>query len=208
MKEIAAALVKAQRAFQPALKTSTNPHFRSRYADLAACVEAVIGALNDSGIALIQLTHEHNDGVIVETTFVHESGETFSAGRLFVPAAKGDPQGFGSALTYARRYSLMAACGHAPEDDDGNAGAAAVRKAAGKIDAKVSPTEEAWKSVDPETQRFLRNVARDVTAAMPDSDKALSLLEMADLDNDRKAALWHLLDSTTRSAIKRAKESA
>ena len=54
---------------------------------------------------------------------MHESGEQFSSGPLHVPAAKADPQGYGSALTYARRYSLMAACGIAPEDDDGNAGA-------------------------------------------------------------------------------------
>ncbi len=121
MKEIASALVKAQRQFGPALKSSNNPHFRSKYADLAACVEAVIDGLNSNGIALLQPTHECADGVIVETLFVHESGETMSAGKLHVPAVKNDPQGYGSALTYARRYSLMAACGIAPEDDDGNA---------------------------------------------------------------------------------------
>ena len=123
MQKIATALVKAQLAFAPALKTSTNPHFRSRYADLAACVEAVIDSLNANGIALIQKTHDSDNGVAVETLFVHESGETMSGGILHVPAAKHDPQGYGSALTYARRYSLMAACGIAPEqalDDDGN----------------------------------------------------------------------------------------
>ena len=122
MKEIATAFVKAQQAFGPALKTSTNPHFKSRYADLAACVEAVIDALNANGIGLVQVMHECNDGVIVSTTFIHESGEVIDCGKLHVPAAKHDPQGYGSALTYARRYSLMAACGIAPEDDDGNAG--------------------------------------------------------------------------------------
>lgn len=121
MKQIASALVKAQKAFGPALKTSTNPHFKSRYADLAACVEAVIDSLNDNGIALIQQNQPHPDGVVVETVFVHESGEMLNCGQLFVPASKHDPQGYGSALTYARRYSLMAACGIAPEDDDGNA---------------------------------------------------------------------------------------
>lgn len=121
--QLAAAFVKAQRAFAPALKQSTNPHFKSRYADLAACVEAVMGALNDNGIALIQNTHEDDTGtgVIVETMFLHESGEVMCCGWLAVPAARQDPQGYGSALTYARRYSLMAACGIAPEDDDGNA---------------------------------------------------------------------------------------
>ena len=99
MKNIATALVKAQREFGPALKTSTNPHFRSRYADLSACVEAVIDSLNNNGIALIQQTHECDSGVLVETLFIHESGETFSAGKLHVPATKNDPQGYGSALT-------------------------------------------------------------------------------------------------------------
>ena len=121
MQQIATALVKAQLAFAPALKSSTNPHFKSRYADLAACVEAVIDSLNANGIALIQRTHDSDNGVAVETLFVHESGETISGGILHVPAAKHDPQGYGSALTYARRYSLMAACGIAPEDDDANA---------------------------------------------------------------------------------------
>ena len=121
MKNIATALVKAQQAFGPALKSSTNPHFRSRYADLSACVEAVIEGLNGSGIALVQRTSEDTTGVTVETVFIHESGEMLECGKLHVPAAKQDPQGYGSALTYARRYSLMAACGIAPEDDDGNA---------------------------------------------------------------------------------------
>jgi hypothetical protein len=121
MQKIATALVKAQKAFGPALKSSTNPHFKSRYADLAACVEAVIQGLNDNGIALIQKCYDCNDGVMVETMFVHESGEMLECGILHVPASKQDPQGYGSALTYARRYSLMAACGIAPEDDDANA---------------------------------------------------------------------------------------
>jgi len=121
IKQLAAALVKAQKAFGPALKSSTNPHFKSKYADLAACVEAVVDALNANGIALVQRTEASDTGVIVSTVFLHESGEAWDSGTLHVPAAKNDPQGYGSALTYARRYSLMAACGIAPEDDDGNA---------------------------------------------------------------------------------------
>jgi hypothetical protein len=134
MKNIATALVKAQKAFGPALKTATNPHFRSRYADLSACVEAVLDGLNGAGIALIQRTSEDSTGVTVETVFIHESGEMLECGKLHVPAAKQDPQGYGSALTYARRYSLMAACGIAPEDDDGNA---ASRRQESKINPQV-----------------------------------------------------------------------
>ena len=136
MKQIATALVKAQKAFGPALKTATNPHFRSRYADLAACVEAVMDGLNSNGIALVQQLTESDTGVIVETVFIHESGEMLNCGKLFVPATKQDAQGFGSALTYARRYSLMAACGIAPEDDDGNA-------ASRKTEADKKPTLDA-----------------------------------------------------------------
>jgi hypothetical protein len=121
MKNIAAALVLAQREFGPALKSSSNPHFKSKYADLAACIEAVVDALNNNNIMMTQRTHEVESGVMVETVFIHSSGEELSSGKLHVPAAKNDPQGYGSALTYARRYSLMAACGIAPEDDDGNA---------------------------------------------------------------------------------------
>ena len=121
MKAISSALVKAQKEFGPALKSSSNPHFRSKYADLSACVEAVIDGLNNNGVFLMQSSHLCEDGVTVETVFIHESGEQISAGKLHVPASKQDAQGYGSALTYARRYALMAACGIAPEDDDGNA---------------------------------------------------------------------------------------
>ena len=120
MKQIATALVKAQKAFGPALKSSTNPHFKSRYADLAACVEAVIDALNNNGIALVQKSYDCVDGIMIETVFVHESGEMLETGILRFPIMKNDPQGAMACLTYARRGSLMAACGIAPEDDDGN----------------------------------------------------------------------------------------
>lgn len=153
-KAIAGALVKAQQAFGPALKTSQNPHFKSKYADLAACVEAVIEALNANGIALIQRTLPCESGVTVETVFLHTSGETMSSGPLHVPASKNDPQGYGSALTYARRYSLMAACGIAPEDDDGNA---ASKPATYKAPAKPAP-----RMTDEEVPQRIKDIAEDV----------------------------------------------
>jgi hypothetical protein len=123
MKLIAAALLKAKNQFGPALKEKTNPAFKSKYADLGACLEAVDKPCRDAGIVLYQETFDDPTGVTVETVFLHESGEALRCGRLHVPASKQDPQGYGSALTYARRYSLMTACGIAPEDDDGNAAA-------------------------------------------------------------------------------------
>ena len=139
MKQIASALVKSQRAFGPALKTSTNPHFRSRYADLSACVEAVIDALNENGIFLLQKNYDCSDGIMCETVFVHESGEMLECGIVHFPAVKQDPQGYASALTYARRYSLMSACGIAPEDDDGNAGSRRQAPATNPLDAIKPP---------------------------------------------------------------------
>ena len=165
-KAIAGAIVKAQMAFGPALKTAQNPHFKSRYADLSACVEAVIEALNANGIALIQRTLPCESGVTVETVFLHTSGETMSSGPLHVPASKNDPQGYGSALTYARRYSLMAACGIAPEDDDGNA--AATKPVTYKAPAKPTPriTDEAPK--DSNGQRSAKAaVATNEEEALP-----------------------------------------
>lgn len=121
MQKIAIALVKAKQAFGRVLKEKTNPAFKSRYADLGACLEAVEAPCLDNGIFLYQETFEDSTGVTVETVFLHESGESLRCGKLHVPAAKQDPQGYGSALSYCRRYSLLAACGIAAEDDDGNA---------------------------------------------------------------------------------------
>lgn len=200
MKQIATALVRAQKAFGPALKTNTNPHFRSKYADLSACVEAVIDALNNNGIALLQQTHECEGGVMVETVFVHESGETLSSGKLHVPASKQDAQGYGSALTYARRYSLMAACGIAPEDDDGNAA------------AHSAPRKMTHRSVD---GALVSQDRMNVIAAVADAikgqmakDDILGAYEEATgiTDPEEKTALWGMLDSKTRSAIKKVSE--
>jgi len=137
--------VNAQKEFGPALKSSLNPHFRSKYADLSACIEAVVDALNNNNFALTQKNIECEAGIAVETVFLHESGSFISSGILRVPAQKNDAQGYGSALTYARRYSLMTACGIAPEDDDGNNASKNIsnlKKTIYEKPVKVEKTEE------------------------------------------------------------------
>ncbi len=182
--KIFSAMVAAQKAYGPALKTSTNPGFKSKYADLSACVEAVVDALNDNGIALAQTCHECVDGVTVETKFLHTSGEEWSGGKLFIPATKKDAQGFGSALTYARRYSLMAACGIAPEDDDGN----------GACAPETPPT------IPPHIQR----PAAPPPPTVPERIAKCSTLE-------ELAALWKsltLAEQNTHFAVKDARKAA
>lgn len=201
MKQIATALVKAQKQFQPALKTSTNPHFRSRYADLSACVEAVIDALNANGIYLLQKNYDCADGVMVETVFVHESGEMLECGIVHFPAVKKDPQGYASALTYARRYSLMASCGIAPEDDDGNA--------ASKPVAKISATQGAWEALKPDRQAVVQDVLDAIMEKVAADDMYGAYEEYIGIeDGDEKIALWSKLDSKVRSAIKKQAELA
>ena len=116
----AKAFVAAQKATEAVKKASTNPAFRSKYADLAGVVEAVVPALNENGIAVMQAPAFDGRKVSVTTTLIHESGASVTSVLDLAPS-KSDPQGVGSATTYARRYALLAMTGAAPEDDDGNA---------------------------------------------------------------------------------------
>ena len=118
------ALAAAQAQMGKAIKDSTNPAFRSRYADLASVMDACLPALNANGVAVYQPTIDDDTGRYVETILAHESGETIRC-RVPLIVQKNDMQGYGSAVTYARRYGLMCMAGIAPEDDDGNAAAKA-----------------------------------------------------------------------------------
>ena len=133
---LASAMAAAFAEIEAATKGANNPHFKSKYADLSAVIEAVKPPLIAHGLFFTQL---ENDAAHQSNLLGHAGGEEKSLGKLFVPANKRDAQGFGSALTYARRYSLMTAFGVPAEDDDGNAAASSVRQngnghANGKID--------------------------------------------------------------------------
>jgi len=177
-KLIATAFVKAQKEFGPALKSSTNPHFKSKYADLSACVEAVIDALNNNGIGMTQKLYENATGVSVETIFLHESGETLECGVLHVPTSKQDPQGYGSALTYARRYSLMSACGIAPEDDDGNMASRKPEKPLANESEMVDWLEAIAESSDLDTLQ--KNFVKAISASNGDKQWQLKIIAVKD----------------------------
>jgi len=130
------AFIKAQGNFAPAVKSATNPHFKSKYVALDGVIDAVAEPLRKEGIAIVQMTDVEDAQTILVTRLIHESGEWIGS-RYPVHPVKADPQGEGSALTYARRYALMALVGIAPEDDDGNAAVKAVEK---PVDEKQAAT--------------------------------------------------------------------
>jgi hypothetical protein len=140
--QLALALSKAQGQMKFAAKDANNPFFKSKYADLASVIEAIKVPLSANGIAFVQATDFEDSAVIVETILLHESGEWIS-GKLRMQPTKNDPQGVGSAVTYAKRYGLQALAGVPSDDDDGNAatglqGAPAAKPAAAKpMPAKV-----------------------------------------------------------------------
>jgi len=126
---LAASLSKAQGEMENAGKNSVNPHFKSKYADLAEILNTVRPVLSKFGLAVTQFPAFEGNMASVETILTHESGEWMS-GICSAPVQKSDPQGVGSALTYLRRYSLAAVCGLAQEDDDANASSKAPKQQA------------------------------------------------------------------------------
>lgn len=131
IKNLAAALVKAQAAMEGARKDKSNPHFKSAYADLAAVWDALREPLSSNGLAVVQFPRSRANGIEIETTLLHTSGE-FMSDVLWLPAQM-TPQGMGSAITYGRRYALMAVAGVAPVDDDGNAATAGMAGGGGQF---------------------------------------------------------------------------
>ena len=204
--KIMPALIKAQGDFAPAVKAKVNPHFKSKYVPLDAVLDAISEPLRANGIAIVQQTDIQDARTVLVTRLVHESGE-WIAGRYPVHPVKADPQGEGSALTYARRYALMALVGIAPEDDDGNAAVKAITRPTAAV-TQLTPTAGVWDSLDGEQQAFLQKIADAVLDIMPDSAAAHEYITGQQLDTDEKAALWTRLDSKTRTALKKAHQEA
>lgn len=144
---LAEALAAAQREIADPQKDSVNPHFRSRYADLATVLKTVRPVLAKHGIALTQTT-QILDGALVLVTRLHWRDEEL-AGYYPISPTKADPQGYGSALTYARRYTIQAIVGvAADDDDDGNAASAAPSKPAHDELAEVIGKVKACNALD------------------------------------------------------------
>lgn len=121
--KIAAALVAAQKEMGAATKDSKNPYFKSSYADLSAVIEAAVPVLNSKGIAVLQnptVVHTAAGAkTVLETVLLHESGEFMGSQIDIVTAKENDPQAYGSAISYARRYGLQSTVTLKAADDDG-----------------------------------------------------------------------------------------
>ena len=114
-KSVHARFIKAKKGFGKAGKNAKNPHLKNQYAVLSSVLEAVTDSLNDAGLYLHQVVTAEG----LHTSIMSCDGEAIDFGVMPILASKQDAQGYGSGLTYARRYSIMNACGIAPEDDDG-----------------------------------------------------------------------------------------
>lgn len=128
--EIAKALSAFQGELKPAKKDEVNPFFKMKYADLASIWGVVREPLAKNGLSVTQLPHTESEKLFLTTLLLHSSGEWISS-EMPVIAQKADSQSIGSALTYARRYSLSSMLGVAAEDDDG--------ESAGRIEVKIIP---------------------------------------------------------------------
>jgi hypothetical protein len=213
IKELATALAKAQGELMGAKKDTANPFFKSKYADLASIVEALKACFPKYGLAYVQTICTSEDGVGVETLLTHSSGEWVRSDPFYLPVNKADAQGFGSCATYARRYSLAAIAGVAPEDDDGNAAAKAPPTTLERIQAAEpgnarKATTDAFDALPEEAKRITREWAMEVIAYVGNGEiaAAYDFIEAQNMDNEGKLALWSQLDSKVRGAIKKEQE--
>jgi len=187
--ELAAALAKAQAKIENATKSAKNPFFRSNYADLPAVWDACRAALTANGLSVVQLTDTSENGMVLESVLMHSGGQWISSHYPINPV-KNDPQGLGSAITYARRYSLMALVGIVADDasdDDGE-------KAMGRDNARISEMTSA-------------EISEDAGLTRRGHFKAEGL-EMAQLGSEALANWWKdLLVPDQRALIKYKEET-
>lgn len=179
-KSVYAALVRAQANMTKALKDVPNGAFKTKYADLANVQDACFPALNAEGIAIIQPTGEDDSGRFVETVFYHAETDTQIKCRVPLIVGKNDMQGYGSAVTYARRYGLMSLAGIAPEDDDGNAA------------AKAAPPKQEPQGQPPKSETTSQVSAAEMKRGLEEIDN--DLIDCRTIEDVNKCAkIWAAL---------------
>lgn len=200
--ELAAALAKAQSEIKGATKDSANPFFKSKYADLASVWASWQEVGPKNGLAIAQVTQFSEAGMTLETMLMHNSGQWITSSYPIKPI-KDDPQGMGSAITYARRYALSAMVGIAPEDDDGNA-------ASGKADngrapaQRSAPAKAAPKTADDELKEIAKTVSDAIAKAQDTDTLDVILDDPAMQDLNKRNPTWHA--EVVKRADKRRRE--
>lgn len=204
--ELFAALSKAQAEIENASKNANNPHFRSKYADLAEVLTTIRDTFPRHGLSLIQSPSFDGSMCHVITLVAHEKGGYLLSQASCVPA-KSDAQGIGAATTYLRRYGASAMAGIAQEDDDGQS-AAHNRKPAAVPTGK--PQDGAWEQS--EALGYDRSTLEGIGAMANeywetgDVAGAVEFLDSKQLPQEAKIAVWTLFDSKFRAAIKKHNE--
>lgn len=177
--ELFAALAKMQGEVENATKGSVNPHFRSKYADLAEVLNTVRPVLAANGLSVIQ-SPSFDGGICHVTTTIAHSGGGYVSGTMSCVPAKQDGQGIGAATTYLRRYSLAAVCGVAQEDDDGNTAAHSKPVTRAKIsDEQAASIRDSLESLSIDEGAFLKHygvtkIAELTTDKIPHIEKAFA----------------------------------
>lgn len=187
------ALAKAQGAMQSATLNKTNPHFRSKYADMAAVLEAIRQPLSDNGLAYTQTIEIRESGTVLVTRLAHTSGQWIESEFPLPSTAK--IQEMGSALTYARRYSLSAIiCNAADEDDDGNA----AQDGGGRIENNNRPRIAPNKIAAPSMEAPMN----------PETGEIGPHIIQVELTEDQTGSDWIGWGSKFSMALKAAKDAA
>jgi hypothetical protein len=196
LNELAGALAKAQAELKNPGFDSTNPHFRNKFASLAAVRNAVVPVLAKHGLSIIQNLTTLEGQIACETILLHSSGQIMRLGPLALPATKADAQGFGSAATYARRYSLMAVAGVVGDEDDDAEGAVRRSDAKGDYGKNIDP-KVAAKKADEFRAAFDLDVDQEEIARA-----VFKVHEGIATDEDLYTAVGEQLTAKERTAIK------
>jgi hypothetical protein len=166
---LAGALSAAQGELEDAKKDGTNPHFGNRYSTLASVRAAITPTFSKHGLAVTQYFVPHGpDGVLIVALLMHKSGEWIRS-RLYLPAVKKDPQGFGSAISYGRRYQLQAIANIASDDDDDGEAASATPS------AKAAPKDQPKPASSVDVEKLVKALSESKTAeALAEASLAVS----------------------------------
>lgn len=186
--EIATALNAAQSEMTGAKKSAANPFFKSQYADLSSVMEAISKPFAAHGLSFIQSAGMADGWISVTTRIMHTSGQWIESDPLALPPVKNDPQAFGSAVTYAKRYSLQALCGVPSVDDDGNAATQAAEKPLRGKDKEIA-------------QQYVR-----VMVDALESEDGLALRQYGDELKEQDSIMSHVWAQFTTAQKTRIKE--